>query len=144
MVTEKGMVRDFLYRYVARYKGMVFLSLSLMLVVAVSRMAPAYILKVAIDKYISRGDFYGLSLMALFYLFFILLEYAGIYLQVYVSQLFGQSVIRDMRLGDIQPSASAARPLFRQDAPRQEPPICHERHGEHQRVHHLGHRDDCG
>jgi ATP-binding cassette subfamily B protein len=99
MAKEKGMIRDFLYEYVVRYRGMAFLSLSLMLVVAISRMAPAYILKVAIDRYISRGDFYGLSLMALFYLSFILLEYAGIYLQVYVSQLFGQSVIRDMRLG---------------------------------------------
>lgn len=95
---EKGMIRGFLRPYVARYRGMVVLSLFLMLVVAVSRMAPAYILKVAVDRYINRGDFFGLSLMALLYLSFILLEYAGIYLQVYVSQLFGQSVIRDMRL----------------------------------------------
>ena len=77
MAKEKGMIRDFLYRYVARYKGMVFLSLCLMLVVAISRMAPAYILKVAIDRYISRGDFYGLSLMALLYLFFILSGICG-------------------------------------------------------------------
>ena len=67
MGTARGLVRDFLYRYVVRYKRMVFLSLSLMLVVAVSRMAPAYILKVAIDRFISRGDFYGLSLAALLY-----------------------------------------------------------------------------
>ncbi len=69
-----------------------------MLVVAVSRMAPAYILKVAIDRFISRGDFYGLSLAALLYLAFICLEYAAIFLQIYVSQFFGQSVIRDMRI----------------------------------------------
>lgn len=98
MAKEKGMIRGFLYPYVSRYKGLVFLSLFLMLVLAVSRMAPAYILKVAIDRYISRGDFYGLSLMALFYLAFILLEYASIYCQVYASQRFGQSVIRDIRL----------------------------------------------
>ena len=98
MGTARGLVRDFLYRYVVRYRRMVFLSLSLMLVVAVSRMAPAYILKVAIDRFISRGDFYGLSLAALFYLAFICLEYAAIFLQIYVSQFFGQSVIRDMRL----------------------------------------------
>ena len=94
----KGLVADFLYKYVARYKRMAFLSLGLMLVVAASRMAPAYILKVAIDRFISRGDFYGLSMAALLYLAFICLEYAGIYLQIYVSQFFGQSVIRDMRL----------------------------------------------
>ncbi len=98
MGTARGLARDFLYKYVARYKRMVFLSLCLMLVVAVSRMAPAYILKVAIDRFISRGDFYGLSLAALLYLAFICLEYAAIFLQIYVSQFFGQSVIRDMRI----------------------------------------------
>ena len=74
------------------------LSLGLMLVVAVSRMAPAYILKVAIDRFISHNDFRGLSLAALLYLFFICLEYGCVYLQVYVTQLFGQSIIREMRL----------------------------------------------
>ena len=77
MGTARGLVRDFLYRYVARYRRMALLSLALMLVVAVSRMAPAYILKVAIDRFISRGDFYGLSLAALLYLFFICLEYGA-------------------------------------------------------------------
>ena len=94
----RGLVRDFLYRYVARYRHLAFLSLGLMLVVAVSRMAPAYILKVAIDRFIKKGDFYGLSGAALLYLAFICLEYAAIFLQIYVSQFFGQSVIRDMRL----------------------------------------------
>jgi ATP-binding cassette, subfamily B, multidrug efflux pump len=94
----KGIIRDFLAKYVIRYKGLAFLSLGLMLVVAVARTAPAYILKVAIDRYISRNDFYGLSLMALLFLVFILLEYGAIFLQVYVAQLFGQSVIKDMRI----------------------------------------------
>jgi ATP-binding cassette, subfamily B, multidrug efflux pump len=92
------MMRGFLSKYVGRYKGMAFLSLGLMLVVAISRMAPAYILKVAIDRYISHDDFYGLSLMALLFLAFILLEYGAIFLQVYVAQFFGQSVIKDMRI----------------------------------------------
>jgi len=95
----KGVVRTFLSRYVARYKGMALASLGLMLVVALARMAPAYILKVAIDRFISRDDLHGLSVAALFYLAFTCLEYGAIYLQVYVTQLFGQSVIRDMRLG---------------------------------------------
>jgi ATP-binding cassette subfamily B protein len=93
-----GVIRTLLYRYVARYRGMALLSLGLILVVAVSRMAPAYILKVAVDRFISHGDFRGLSLAALLYLFFICLEYGCVYLQVYVTQLFGQSIIREMRL----------------------------------------------
>jgi ATP-binding cassette subfamily B multidrug efflux pump len=98
MTSARGILRDFLSKYVARYKGMALLALGLMLVVAVSRMAPAYILKVAIDRYISHNDFYGLSLMALLFLAFILLEYGAIFLQVYVAQFFGQSVIKDMRI----------------------------------------------
>ncbi len=69
-----------------------------MLVVAVSRMAPAYILKVAIDRFISHNDSAGLSLAALLYLFFICLEYGCVYCQVYVTQRFGQSIIKEMRL----------------------------------------------
>ena len=94
----KGVVRNVLYRYVARHRGMALLSLCLILVVAVSRMAPAYILKVAIDRFIGHNDLHGLSLAALLYLFFICLEYGCVYLQVYVTQLFGQSIIREMRL----------------------------------------------
>jgi ATP-binding cassette, subfamily B, multidrug efflux pump len=92
------MVRDFLLTYVARYRGTVLLSLGLMLIVAVSRMAPAYILKIAIDRYISSNDLRGLSLMAVLFLAFILLEYGAVFFQVYAAQFFGQNVIRDMRL----------------------------------------------
>ncbi|MGA3174726.1 MAG: ABC transporter ATP-binding protein [Syntrophorhabdales bacterium] len=92
------MIRDFLFRYVARYNRLALLSLFLMLVVALSRMAPAYILKVAVDRYIGRGDLRGLSAAALLYLCFICLEYGAMYFQVYVTQLFGQSVIRQMRM----------------------------------------------
>jgi len=91
-------MRNFLSKYILRYKGLAIISLGLMLVIAVARMAPAYILKVAIDRYISRNDFYGLSVMALLFLLFILLEYGAIFFQVYVAQLFGQSVIKDMRI----------------------------------------------
>lgn len=94
----RGLIRDFLSKYVMRYRGLVLFSLCLMLIVAVSRMGPPYILKLAIDRFISQKDFYGLSLMALLYLAFICAEYVAIYLQVYITQFFGQSVIRDMRL----------------------------------------------
>jgi ATP-binding cassette, subfamily B, multidrug efflux pump len=96
-MARRGIVKDFLKTYVVRYKATALLSLGLMLVVAVSRMAPAYILKLAIDKYISRGDFLGLSWMALLFLAFILLEYAAVFFQVYAAQFFGQNIIRDMR-----------------------------------------------
>ena len=88
----------FLWGYVKRYRKLVLLSLCLMLLVAFSRMAPPYLLKVAIDRFISRRDFFGLSAVALLYLFFIVLEYCAIYFQIYATQLFGQNVVKDMRV----------------------------------------------
>ena len=88
----------FLWGHLKHYRKLVLLSLCFMLLVAFSRMAPPYILKIAIDRYISHRDFSGLSLMALFYLLFVLLEYGAIYVQIYATQLFGQNVVKDMRL----------------------------------------------
>ncbi len=98
MSDQQGILK-YLFDYVLKYKRIVLFALLLMLAVALTRMAPPYILKVAIDRYISQKDFGGLTLMAFLYLFFIIAEYITIYLQIYMTQLFGQSVIRDMRLG---------------------------------------------
>jgi ATP-binding cassette, subfamily B, multidrug efflux pump len=111
-MAQKGIVRDFLFTYVVRYKGAVFLSLGLMLIVAVSRMAPAYILKIAIDRYISRNDFHGLSLMAILFLTFILLEYGAVFFQVYAAQFFGQNVIRDLRVDTLKHLLRLPVPYF--------------------------------
>lgn len=98
MIDHRGILK-YLFDYVLKYKRIALFALLLMLAVALTRMAPPYILKIAIDRYISRKDFGGLTLMAFLYLFFIIAEYVTIYLQIYMTQLFGQSVIRDMRLG---------------------------------------------
>ena len=96
---DSGMIRQFLLTYITRYKKIALLSLMLMLFTAVARMAPPYLLKVAIDRFIAHRDFYGLSFTALLYLAFIGMEYAALYFQIYTTQLFGQSVIKEMRLG---------------------------------------------
>lgn len=98
-MTDNQGILKYLFDYVLKYKRIALYALLLMLAVALTRMAPPYILKVAIDRYISQKDFGGLTLMAFLYLFFIVAEYITIYLQIYMTQLFGQSVIRDMRLG---------------------------------------------
>jgi ATP-binding cassette, subfamily B, multidrug efflux pump len=95
---DKGIIRDFLLTYITKYKRIAILSLVLMLVTAVARMAPPYILKIAIDRFIAKQDFNGLSVMAVFYLAFIGMEYGALYFQIYTTQLFGQSVIKEMRL----------------------------------------------
>jgi len=109
---SKGMVRQFLFAYIARHKKIAGLSLLLMLCIAVARMAPPYILKVAIDTFIAQHDFWGLSLMAVLYLSFIGFEYVVLYFQIYTTQLFGQSVIKEMRLATFSHILGLPVPYF--------------------------------
>src|SRR5512135_1064918 len=83
-----------------------------MLLTAVARMAPPYILKVAIDRFIAHRDFYGLTLMAVCYLAFIGMEYGALYFQIYTTQLFGQSVIKEMRLNTFAHIMALPVPYF--------------------------------
>ena len=109
---DKGIIREFLYTYITRFKRIALLALALMLLTAVARMAPPYILKIAIDRFIAHRDFYGLSLMAVCYLAFIGMEYGALYFQIYTTQLFGQSVIKDMRLNTFAHIMALPVPYF--------------------------------
>ncbi len=109
---DKGIIRQFLVTYITKYRQIALLSLMLMLFTAVARMAPPYILKIAIDRFIAHHDFYGLSLTALLYLAFIVIEYVALYFQIYATQLFGQSVIREMRLGTFSHILGLPVPYF--------------------------------
>jgi ATP-binding cassette, subfamily B, multidrug efflux pump len=109
---DKGIIREFLFTYIIKFKRIALLSLVLMLLTAVARMAPPYILKVAIDRFIPLRDFWGLSLMAGCYLAFIGLEYGALYFQIYTTQLFGQSVIKEMRLSTFAHILALPVPYF--------------------------------
>jgi len=109
---DKGIIREFLFTYVVRFKRIAFLSLLLMLLTAIARMAPPYILKIAIDRFIAHRDFHGLSLMAGCYLAFIGMEYGALYFQIYMTQLFGQSVIKEMRLNTFAHLLALPVPYF--------------------------------
>ncbi len=109
---DKGIIREFLFTYIVRFKRIAFLSLVLMLLTAVARMAPPYILKIAIDRFIAHRDFHGLSLMAGCYLAFIGMEYGALYFQIYMTQLFGQSVIKEMRLNTFAHLLALPVPYF--------------------------------
>ncbi|HUJ88650.1 MAG TPA: ABC transporter ATP-binding protein [Syntrophorhabdales bacterium] len=109
---DKGIVREFLLTYIIRFKRIALLALVLMLLTAVARMAPPYILKVAIDRFIAHRDFHGLSLMAVCYLAFIGMEYGALYFQIYTTQLFGQSVIKEIRLNTFAHIMALPVPYF--------------------------------
>jgi ATP-binding cassette, subfamily B, multidrug efflux pump len=109
---DKGIIREFLFTYIIRFKRIAASALALMLLTAVARMAPPYILKIAIDRFIPHRDFYGLSLMAVCYLAFIGMEYGALYFQIYTTQLFGQSVIKEMRLNTFAHLMALPVPYF--------------------------------
>ena len=109
---DKGIIKEFLFTYVVRFKRIALLSLLLMLLTAIARMAPPYILKIAIDRFIAHRDFHGLSLMAGCYLAFIGMEYGALYFQIYMTQLFGQSVIKEMRLNTFAHLLALPVPYF--------------------------------
>ncbi len=109
---DKGIIREFLFTYIIRFKRIAASALVLMLLTAVARMAPPYILKVAIDRFIAHRDFHGLSLMAVCYLAFIGMEYGALYFQIYTTQLFGQSVIKEMRLNTFAHIMALPVPYF--------------------------------
>jgi ATP-binding cassette, subfamily B, multidrug efflux pump len=109
---NKGIIRDFLFTYIVRFKKIALLSLALMLLTAVARMAPPYILKIAIDRFIPHHDFRGLTITAVCYLTFIGLEYGALYFQIYTTQLFGQSVIKEMRLNTFAHLLTLPVPYF--------------------------------
>lgn len=109
---DKGIIRDFLVTYIVKFRRTALLSLALMLLTATARMAPPYILKIAIDRFIARQDFYGLSLMAVCYLAFIGMEYGTLYFQIYTTQRFGQNVIKEMRLATFAHLLSLPVPYF--------------------------------
>ncbi len=109
---DKSIIKDFLFTYIIRFKRIASLALVLMLLTAIARMAPPYILKIAIDRFIAHKDFHGLTLMAVCYLAFIGMEYGALYFQIYTTQLFGQSVIKEMRLSIFAHLLSLPVPYF--------------------------------
>jgi ATP-binding cassette subfamily B protein len=85
-------------RYLAPYKWGVVCALLLLPPLVASKLAQPWLLKIAIDSHIVKGQMAGLPLLA-FYFFLLLvadslLTYAGVYL----LQLLGQKVMHDMRM----------------------------------------------
>jgi ATP-binding cassette subfamily B multidrug efflux pump len=86
-----------LWRYMAPYKWHIFAAALLMVIVSLSGLAGPYLLKVAIDEYITRGDLAGLDLIALIYVGVFLMNWAGQYWQQYIISWAGQNIIFSLR-----------------------------------------------
>jgi ATP-binding cassette subfamily B multidrug efflux pump len=65
---------------------------------AVVQLAPPYLVKVAIDRYIAQGDLLGLNGIAFVYLGVLIAAFALEYTQTYMMQMIGQRIMYDMRM----------------------------------------------
>ena len=86
-----------LWKFVRPYRGVVALSaVSFPLLAAVDLVQP-YLTKVAIDAHILRGDWAGLSRIALLFLLTLVLQFGLRYAQAFLLAWTGQQVVHDLR-----------------------------------------------
>jgi ATP-binding cassette subfamily B multidrug efflux pump len=79
------------------YRGTVALSAALFPLLAAVDIAQPYLVKVAIDAHILRGNWAGLTRIAALFLLTLSLQYALRYTQIYLSTWTGQRVVHDLR-----------------------------------------------
>ncbi|MGE5815030.1 MAG: ABC transporter ATP-binding protein, partial [Acidobacteriota bacterium] len=87
-----------LLRYLRPYKPQVLLALVAIISASILQLAQPYLMKVAIDRYIARGDLQGMNLIALGFLAVLLLSFGLEYIQTYTMQVTGQRIMFDMRM----------------------------------------------
>ena len=87
-----------LLKYLRPYTGAVLLALAAIITDSILQLAPPYLTRLAIDRYIAQGDLQGLSGLALVYLSVLLVGFGLEYLQTYVMQLTGQRIMYDLRM----------------------------------------------
>ncbi len=91
--------------YLKPYRGLVAVSIVLLLLLAVFQLAPPYLSKIAIDRYITpdgsldtAARYSGLLKVAAVFFLALLLAFATSYLQIYVMAYVGQRVMYDLRM----------------------------------------------
>ena len=93
---DRALLRRLLV-YLRPHRAAVGLAFALIVAMAALDLAPPYLYKVAIDRYIARGDSSGLPGLAALYLLTLALAFAVRFAQVYILQLTGQRVMLEMR-----------------------------------------------
>src|SRR5687768_99809 len=65
---------------------------------AVTQLAPPYLVKIAIDRYIAQSDLAGVNNIAIAYLAVLVVSFILEYAQTYMMQMIGQRIMFDMRM----------------------------------------------
>lgn len=86
-----------IWAFTRPYRGAVATSVALFPLLAAVDLLQPYLVKVAIDAHILRGDWAGLSWVASLFLGTLLFEYGLRYAQVYLATWTGQRVVHDLR-----------------------------------------------
>ncbi|HNY61482.1 MAG TPA: ABC transporter ATP-binding protein [Caldisericia bacterium] len=108
-----------LLKYLKPYVGKTTLSLLMLIFWTALRLASPIIMKLALDKYISKGDIKGLGILMLAMFTLIIFQSIVRYYQILIMSFIGQYLMRDMRrqifdkLQDIQMSFFDHNPVGR-------------------------------
>ncbi len=84
--------------YLRPYRLLAMWSLLLLPLIAATKIAQPWILKVAIDNHIVTGKMAGLPLLGFYFFTLILTDALLTYLEIYILQYLGQKVMFDLRL----------------------------------------------
>ncbi len=86
-----------LWTYVRPYRRAVSVSAALFPLLALVDLVQPYLVKVAIDEHILRGDWPGLSQVGFLFVATLLAQYTLRYAQIYLATWTGQRVVHDLR-----------------------------------------------
>jgi ATP-binding cassette subfamily B protein len=86
-----------LLEYLRPYRGAATLALAAIICASMLQLAQPYLMKLAIDRYITNGDLRGIDRIAVLYLFIIIGSICLEFTQTWLLQLTGQRIMFDMR-----------------------------------------------
>jgi ATP-binding cassette, subfamily B, multidrug efflux pump len=86
-----------LLQYLKPYRKYVALAITLLVISSAFGLAGPYLVKIAIDNYITASDFGGLQQIALIYLLFLFVQFFTDYGQLYIMEWIGQHAMFDLR-----------------------------------------------
>jgi ATP-binding cassette, subfamily B, multidrug efflux pump len=84
--------------YLKPYRWSIGIAFVLMISIAALQILTPYLVKVAIDRYVTRHDLAGLSRIAVLYLGVLLIGMFLSYVEIYTLQMTGQKIMYDMRI----------------------------------------------
>lgn len=87
-----------LLRYVRPYKYLLALTIFLLLITAALEIAGPYIIKIAIDNYLTPKKIEGFIYIVLLFGAVLIAEFAFRYIQTYLTEYLGQKIMYDMRM----------------------------------------------